>query len=129
MSHHASGPNFGFPRGDARLDMTDLYAFPKPGDPAKSIIVLNVHPSFTLDSPKPTTSEPFKLGALYEFKIDTNGDAVADLGCTVQFSHLRETGSRLRQFAVSRAFEQVAWARKVKLSSSKHRSQLGEKRW
>ena len=38
MSHHASGPNFGFPRGDARLDMTDLYAFTKPGDPAKSII-------------------------------------------------------------------------------------------
>ena len=25
MSHHASGPNFGFPRGDARLDMTDEY--------------------------------------------------------------------------------------------------------
>src|SRR5215831_6927208 len=86
MSHHASGPNFGFPRGDARLDMTDLYAFPKPGDPAKSIIVLNVHPSFRLDSPEPTTSEPFKLGALYEVKVDTNGDAVADLGWTVQFS-------------------------------------------
>ena len=45
MSHHASGPNFGFPRGDARLDMTDLYAFPKPGDPSKSIMILNVHPS------------------------------------------------------------------------------------
>jgi len=44
MSHHASGPNFGFPRGDARLDMTDLYAFTKPGDPGKSIIILNVHP-------------------------------------------------------------------------------------
>jgi len=86
MSHHASGPNFGFPRGDARLDMTDLYAFPKPGDAAKSIIVLNVHPSFRLDSPEPTTSEPFKPGALYEVKVDTNGDAVADLGCTVQFS-------------------------------------------
>jgi hypothetical protein len=51
MSHHASGPNFGFPRGDARLDMTDLYAFPKSGDPSKSIIVFNVHPSFRLDSP------------------------------------------------------------------------------
>src|SRR5215831_6003532 len=25
MSHHASGPNFGFPRGDARLDMTSSY--------------------------------------------------------------------------------------------------------
>ena len=66
MSHHASGPNFGFPRGDARLDMTDLYAFTKPGDLAKSIIVLNVHPSFALNSPEPTTPEPFAPGALYE---------------------------------------------------------------
>jgi hypothetical protein len=32
MSHHASGPNFGFPRGNAQLDMTDLYVFAKPGD-------------------------------------------------------------------------------------------------
>jgi Domain of unknown function (DUF4331) len=90
MSHHASGPNFGFPRGDARLDMTDLYVFTKPGQAGKSIIVLDVHPSFRLDSPEPTTSEPFKPGALYEFKIDTNGDAVADLGCSVQFSPLRD---------------------------------------
>ena len=86
MSHHASGPNFGFPRGDARLDMTDLYAFPKPGDPSKSIIIFNVHPSFRLDSPETTTSEPFKPGALYEFKIDTNGDAVADICYSVQFA-------------------------------------------
>jgi uncharacterized protein DUF4331 len=85
MSHHASGPNFGFPRGDARLDMTDLYAFTKPGDPDTSIIVLNVHPSFRLDSPEPTTKEPFAPGALYEVKVDTDGDAVADLGYSVQF--------------------------------------------
>jgi hypothetical protein len=86
MSHHASGPNFGFPRGDARLDMTDLFVFTKPGDPSKSIIVLNVHPSFALASPEPTTSDPFKPGALYEFKIDTNGDAVADICYSVQFA-------------------------------------------
>jgi hypothetical protein len=66
--------------------MTDLYAFTKPGDASKSTIVLNVHPSFRLDSPEPTTSEPFKPGALYEFKIDTNGDAVADLTYSVQFA-------------------------------------------
>src|SRR5947207_13780481 len=86
MSHHASGPNFGFPRGDARLDMTDLYAFPKPGDPGKSILILNVHPSFRLDSPVPTTREPFAPGALYEIKIDTNGDAIADIRYSVQFA-------------------------------------------
>jgi hypothetical protein len=34
MSHHYTRPDFGFPRGDARLDLTDLYAFPKPGAPA-----------------------------------------------------------------------------------------------
>ena len=27
MSHHYSGPDYGFPHGDARLDLTDLYAF------------------------------------------------------------------------------------------------------
>jgi len=66
--------------------MTDLYAFTKPGDPARSIIVLNVHPSFRLDSPEPTTKEPFAPGALYEFKIDTDGNAVADLAYSVQFA-------------------------------------------
>jgi hypothetical protein len=50
MSHHASGPNFGSPRGDARLDMTDLYAFPKPGDPDKSILVLKRSPVYGSES-------------------------------------------------------------------------------
>ena len=113
MSHHASGPNFGFPRGDARLDMTDLYAFTKPGDPAKSVIVLNVHPSFRLDSPEPTTSEPFKPGALYEFKIDTNGDAVADICYSAQFA-FSKMRSKLRQFVGFRASELLASATTAK---------------
>src|SRR5262244_1181303 len=86
MSHHASGPNFGFPRGDARLDMTDLYAFPKPGDPSKSIIILNVHPSFALNSSQPTTTEAFAPEALYELKVDTDGDAVVDVAYSIQFA-------------------------------------------
>ena len=103
MSHHASGPNFGFPRGDARLDMTDLYAFTKPGDPAKSIIVLNVHPSFRLDSPEPTTKEPFAPQALYELKIDTTGDLVADICYSVQFA----SGEDGRQTATVRCLRGV----------------------
>jgi hypothetical protein len=85
MSHHFSGPDFGFPRGDARLDLTDLYAFPKPGDPRKSILVMNVHPSAFVDPPGPTTAEPFAPEALYEIKIDTNGDAIADIAYRVRF--------------------------------------------
>jgi len=35
MSHHYSGPDFGFLKGTRRLDFTDLYAFPKPGETGK----------------------------------------------------------------------------------------------
>src|SRR5437773_4529572 len=117
MSHHASGPNFGFPRGDARLDMTDLYVFTKPGDPAKSIIVLNVHPSFALKPPGLTTTEPFAPGALYEVKVDTDGDAIADIAYSVLFSSSGEMVSRVRQCAVFRACEPLAWAMRARLSS------------
>src|SRR5215467_8768980 len=93
MSHHYSGPDFGFPHGDARLDFTDLYAFPKPGNASKSILVMNVHPSAVANPPGPTTAEPFAPEALYEFRIDTNGDAVADLAYRVRFS-ASEDGSQ-----------------------------------
>ena len=86
MSHHYSGPNLVFPRGDARLDFTDLFAFPKPGDPSTSILIMNVHPSFDVLQSRPTTAEPFAPEALYEMKIDTDGDAVADIAYQVRFA-------------------------------------------
>jgi Domain of unknown function (DUF4331) len=94
MSHHYSGPDFGFPRGDARLDFTDLYAFPKPGQAGKSILVMNVHPSAVVDPPGPTTAEPFSPEALYELKIDTDGDAVANIAYRVRFLAF-EDGSQI----------------------------------
>src|SRR5712672_1945457 len=87
MSHHYSGPDFSFPNGDARLDFTDLYAFPKPGDASKSILIMNVHPSAGENPAAPTTTEPFAPEALYELKIDTDGDAVADIAYRVRFSY------------------------------------------
>jgi hypothetical protein len=86
MSHHYSGPDFGFPHGDARLDFTDLYAFPKPGEAEKSILIMNVHPSAVVNPPGPTTAEPFSPEALYELKIDTDDDALADIAYRVRFS-------------------------------------------
>jgi hypothetical protein len=99
MSHHYSYPDSGFPRGDARLDLTDLYAFPKPGDAGKSILIMNVHPSADVGSALGTnpvgrtTAEPFAPEALYEIKIDTDGDAVADIAYRVRFS-ASEGGAR-----------------------------------
>jgi Domain of unknown function (DUF4331) len=90
MSHHYSGPDFSFPHGDARLDFTDLYAFPKPGDASKSILIMNVHPSAGEKPPGPTTTEPFAPDALYELKIDTDGDSVADIAYRLRFSAFEE---------------------------------------
>jgi hypothetical protein len=85
MSHHYSGPEFGFPHGDARLDFTDLYAFAKPGDAGKSILIMNFHPEVGVNPPGPTSAVAFSPEAIYELKIDTDGDAVADIAYRVQF--------------------------------------------
>ncbi|HEY6306265.1 MAG TPA: DUF4331 family protein [Candidatus Angelobacter sp.] len=92
MSHHFSGPDFGFPHGDARLDFTDLYAFPKPGggSAGKSILIMNVHPSSGVQPQEPTTAVPFATEALYELKIDTDGDARADIAYRVRFSPAKD---------------------------------------
>src|SRR5260370_3748967 len=107
MSHHYSGPDFGFPHGDARLDFTDLYAFPKPGDAGKSILIMNVHPSAGVNPPGPTIADPFAPEALYELKVDTDGDAVANIAYRVRFS-ASEGGA---QTATLRRVEgaQAAW--------------------
>src|SRR5262249_46754413 len=86
MSHHFSGPNFSFPHGDVCLDLTDVYAFPKPGGVGRSILIVNVHPFSSIDPPRPITLEPFAIKALYELKIDTDGDVIADIAYRVRFS-------------------------------------------
>jgi Domain of unknown function (DUF4331) len=90
MSHHYSGPDFGFPHGDARLDITDLYAFPKHGDASRSILIMNMHPAVGVNPPGPTTDVPFAPKAIYELKIDTNGDLIADIAYRVQFTSSKD---------------------------------------
>jgi hypothetical protein len=47
---------------------------------------MNVHPSVGVNPQGPTTDEPFATDALYELKIDTNGDAVADIAYRIRFT-------------------------------------------
>ena len=102
MSHHYSGPNVAFPRGDARFDFTDLFAFPKPGDTSKSILIMDLHPvgghCTRRDRRLLSLS---RLSALYELRIDTDGDAVADIAYQVRFASAKDGG----QTATLRRFE------------------------
>jgi hypothetical protein len=85
--------------------LTDLYAFPKPGDPGRSILIMNVHPSVGLNPKGPTTSEPFAPQARYELKIDTNDDAIADISYEVRFALVEggEQAATLRRIEGARA--------------------------
>jgi hypothetical protein len=100
MSHHYSGPDFAFPHGDPCLDFTDLFAFPKPGDAGKSILIMDVHPSVGFNPPGPTTTEPFATNALYEVMIDTDGDVVVNVAYSVRLG-----GSKGQQTATVRRIE------------------------
>ena len=80
MADHLDAPGLQSPNMDARVDITDIYAFQKPGNPSKSILIANVNPL------APTLADSFEHEAIYDFRIDTNGDAVADVAYRVRFS-------------------------------------------
>ena len=83
MSDHGDTP---YPQ----TDITDLYVFQKPGDPTRSIFILNVNP----DAPRQATT--FDSEASYEVKIDTNADTHADIAFHVLFA---TSDDGQRQFA------------------------------
>jgi hypothetical protein len=66
---------------DGRLDITDVYVFPSPATPANTVLVLAVSPLAGVMS-----MPSFNPDAAYEFRIDTDGDAVADITITATFS-------------------------------------------
>lgn len=72
--------NIGPPMGDPRTDITDVYAFLKPGDASKSILMLNVNPL------APALASAFNGEAIYMINVDTNGDAVAELSFRIRFT-------------------------------------------
>jgi hypothetical protein len=85
--------------------LTDLYAFPKPGAPGKSLLIINVHPSVGIKPPEPTAAEPFASDALYELMIDTDGNATVDIAYQVRFSPTKAGGqtATLRRIEGARA--------------------------
>jgi hypothetical protein len=88
-----------FDTDDPRTDLTDLYAFPA-AVPGRTVLVLDFNP-------EPADQDvPFDTAASYELKIDTDGDAEADVAFGVLFSSAsgaatatvyRSTGSLARE--------------------------------
>lgn len=64
----------------ANINITDLYVFQKPADAHKTIFIMNVNPM------PPKLADSFDPGSVYEFRIDTDGDHVANVALRVIFS-------------------------------------------
>jgi len=80
MADHLDSPGLTSPAMDARVDITDVYAFQKPGDSSRTILILNVNPL------APTHADEFRSDALYETLVDTDGDAVPNIAFRYRFT-------------------------------------------
>ena len=80
MADHLDAPGLMSPDSNPKTDITDIYAFQKPGDPDTSILILNVNPL------APTLANSFENNGLYELKIDTDGDALAEIAFRIAFT-------------------------------------------
>jgi hypothetical protein len=86
-------------KSDARIDITDIYAFRSTGG---TTLVLNVNP---LKSPADTKGARFNSSALYQMKVDTNLNGFADIAYRVRFGNTRMTsdGAVTQSYIVKRA--------------------------
>ena len=80
MADHLDASGLKSPNMDARVDICDIYVFRKPGDDSKSVFVIDVNPI------APTFADSFASEAVYELKVDTNRDVVADIAYRFTFS-------------------------------------------
>ena len=92
MSHHLDSP---LAREDTRLDITDVYLF---RGTMGTVFVMNVNSSIA-GQMYPGRFHP---EALYEFKVDTDGDAMEDVTFRVSFGHDEADGRQAYQVASPR---------------------------
>ncbi|HEX3611257.1 MAG TPA: DUF4331 family protein [Sporichthyaceae bacterium] len=78
MSNHFSAANLKFPEDDARLDLTDLFVFPAPDDPDRTVLILDANPFMT--------GSEFHPDAVYRIHIDNDADVQADVAFSFVFS-------------------------------------------
>lgn len=86
-------------KSNPRIDITDLYAFKSAGG---TTLILNVNP---LTSPADSRTARFSTNAIYQFNIDRNGNAFADLAYRVRFSntHALANGSIVQDYTIKRS--------------------------
>src|SRR2546425_303677 len=89
LADHLDSPGLKSPNMDARVDITDVYAFAAQEEEeefSRTALVLNVNPL--------TLASAFDSDAIYEVLVDTNADATPDITFKTQFSAVGSNGSQ-----------------------------------
>ena len=94
MSHHLDSPNA---RKDVRLDITDLFVFR--GEEG-TVFVMDVNHSIAPEVTGTKVPPGFHPEARYEFKTDTDGDAVENLTYRLTFGELDGNGEQAFELRV-----------------------------
>jgi uncharacterized protein DUF4331 len=84
MSNHFTGLSLGPPLGDQRLDLCDLYAFGVPGNPSRTVLILNANPN----------ADALHPDAIYRLNIDSDGDYLTDVAFSWVYSQAGADGSQ-----------------------------------
>ena len=69
--------------GNPQLDINDVYVFQSPANPKNTVLIMTVNP-FTIPGDKVN----FSTTGVYEFNLDTNGDAIEDITYEIRFKPL-----------------------------------------
>src|SRR5215472_8223799 len=88
MADHLDAPGLTSPAMDTRVDITDHYAFQKPGDPSRTILILNVNPL------APAHAAEFRSDAVYETLVHTDGDAQPEIVFQYTFTPKNDRGGQ-----------------------------------
>src|SRR5262245_4201997 len=74
-------------QGQGGRDINDVYVFKSPTNPANSVLVMTVNPFTEKVNPFGTvSSRTFDPNVVYQFRIDNNGDAMADVTYSTTFT-------------------------------------------
>ena len=100
---HLDAPGLTPPGGSVQTDITDLYAFRSPTNPANTVLAMNVNGVAGPGESAPGPDRPFAQAipevkgsapVTYNFHVDNNGDAVSDVNIEVAFGKPHDDGSQ-----------------------------------
>jgi hypothetical protein len=75
-------------RSDGRIDINDVYVF-QGHNANNTVLAMTVDPAAGILSPR-----RFRPGAVYEFKVSTNRDAIADVAFRIKFGSVQNDGTQ-----------------------------------